>query len=334
MGIIILLASAAAIAIAFGALWEQYERRRVAREFPAPGRLVDIGGRRIQLDCRGTGSPMVVFESGLDLFGSTSWARVHDEVAKFTRACAYSRAGIAWSDRKKSGREGASVARDLHAALEAAGENGPLLLVGHSLGGPYITLYTKLFGDQVAGLVYVDASHPDQVQRMAAATGKPMPTLPVAVMRVAASLSWTGLIRLGATLMGCQSTDLPSEAEKVDTAFASQSFGPLVQELGAVDAVLAEAGTFRHLGDRPVAVLTAMKPLPEDMLNVMGMTAADGEKMIDVWRELHNDMASWSSRSTHQTFDDASHYIQFDRPDAVIAAIRQVAETVRADGSR
>jgi len=85
-----------------------------------------------------------VFESGLDLFGSLSWAKVRDAVAKFTRACAYSRAGIIWSDDKDGPHDGEGVARDLRATLVAAGEAGPFLLTGHSIGGLYITIYMKL----------------------------------------------------------------------------------------------------------------------------------------------------------------------------------------------
>src|SRR5215471_8350339 len=86
------------LAVAGGAVYEQIARANAAKEFPPQGRLVDIGGRRIQLDCRGSGSPVVVFESGLDMLGSLSWAAVHDDIAKTTRACAYSRAGLMWSD--------------------------------------------------------------------------------------------------------------------------------------------------------------------------------------------------------------------------------------------
>ncbi len=94
----LLIAVAVTLLLGVGAIWEQVERQREIRDFPAPGRLVDIGGRRIQIDCRGTGSPTVVFESGLGIDGSLSWTKVQDEVAQFTRACAYCRAGIIWSD--------------------------------------------------------------------------------------------------------------------------------------------------------------------------------------------------------------------------------------------
>ena len=59
---------------------------------------MDIGGRKIQMDCRGIGSPTVVLQSGLDALGSLSWAAVHDEIVKTSRVCAYSRSRILWSD--------------------------------------------------------------------------------------------------------------------------------------------------------------------------------------------------------------------------------------------
>src|SRR6476660_9508600 len=126
-----------AIVILFGAGYETIGRRNAARDFPPPGKLVDIGGRRIQLDCRGTGSPTVVFEAGLDMGGSLSWYGVHDSIAKTTRACAYSRAGIMWSDPVSGAQTGKGIAYDLHAALDKGGELPPYVLVAHSLGGPY-----------------------------------------------------------------------------------------------------------------------------------------------------------------------------------------------------
>src|SRR5215510_334494 len=91
------LAALLVAALAVGSGYEFTLRRRALREFPPPGRMVDIGGRKLQLDCRGTGSPIVVLESGLDMRGSLAWALVHDPIAATTRTCAYSRAGLMWS---------------------------------------------------------------------------------------------------------------------------------------------------------------------------------------------------------------------------------------------
>jgi pimeloyl-ACP methyl ester carboxylesterase len=327
----LLIAVAVALLLGVGAIWEQVERQRAAHDFPAPGRLVDIGGRRIQIDCRGTGSPAIVFESELDLNGSLSWTKVQDDVTKFTRACAYSRAGIIWSDDKSGSHDGVGVARDLHATLAAANEKRPFVLVGHSLGGPYITIYTKLYGDEVAGLVYVDASHPDQQKRMEAALGK----LPGSSARVAVNLRWTGVVRLAALLRGCHAPpNVPCETVKISTIFASKSVAAATAEKDSMPSTLAEAGTFRNLGARPIAVLTHNESLTDAVLKRLGMSKLEGEKLDNLWLDLHNDMASWSSRSTHRVLDDAGHYIQFDRPDAVVTAIREVVDGVRSEASR
>src|SRR5690349_9601276 len=121
------------IAILSGAAFERMSRERALQMYPAPGQLVDIGGRRIQIDCRGAGSPTVVFEAGLDVNGSTAWTTVHDSIAKTTRACAYSRAGIMWSDPADRPFNSDRAAEDLHSALVKSGEHGPWVMVGHSL---------------------------------------------------------------------------------------------------------------------------------------------------------------------------------------------------------
>src|SRR5262245_47199434 len=85
------LISLIVLAVVVGSVYAFFGRRAAASESPPPGKLVDIGGRRLHLDCRGSGSPIVVFEAGLDINGSLSWSAVHDSVARTTRACAYSR---------------------------------------------------------------------------------------------------------------------------------------------------------------------------------------------------------------------------------------------------
>ena len=183
------------LATLFGAVTEAVMRARASRKYPAAGRLVDIVGRHIQLDCRGSGSPTVVLESGLDNLGSLSWALVHDSIATTSRTCAYSRAGIMWSDAAPGAFDSKHVSEDLHAALSKAGERAPFVVVGHSLGGPYALLFTGLYPSEVAGLVFVDASHPDQLERLRKATGNSMEA-PTGMLSAVAALSWTGIVRL------------------------------------------------------------------------------------------------------------------------------------------
>src|SRR5690349_5687909 len=106
----------------------------VAQRPPAPGKLVDLGGYRVHLNCSGSGPKTVVVESGFDEV-SSDWKLVQDRVAKFARVCTYDRAGYGWSDPGPMPRTLAQTNLDLRRLLQKAGERGPFVLVGHSFGG-------------------------------------------------------------------------------------------------------------------------------------------------------------------------------------------------------
>jgi pimeloyl-ACP methyl ester carboxylesterase len=317
-----------AVVLLAGAAYEWNGRRAAARDFPPRGRLVDIGGRRIQLDCRGVGSPTVVFESGLDMDGSLAWATVHDSIAKTTRACAYSRAGIMWSDPRPGPQRSALVAEDLHAALHAAGESPPLVLVGHSLGGPYVVAYTRHYGADVAGLVFVDASHPDQVARFREVTSVNVQQA-LRGYSVLSQFGWSGLVRALASSTDSE-PNVPKDVTRAKLAYAPTSLPAMLNEANGLDSVLADGASFRQLGDRPLFVLTAGAPVSPAELSALHMTAAQGRRRSEIWNTMQDEEAAWSSRSQHVAVPDAKHYIQFDRPDVVIAAVRSVVDSVRA----
>ena len=314
-----------------GIIYENLGRRNAAQNFPPPGKLVDIGGRHIQLDCRGSGSPTVVFQSGLDMAGSLSWPAVHDEIAKTTRSCAYSRAGIMWSDVHDAPQLAKSIAEDLHAALKNANEKGPLVLVGHSLGGPYNMIYTKYFGADVAGLVFVDTSHPDQrsggrareaVEANSATLKRKLEKNWTAFLNKSwAALNWTGIVRLDAAMDEKEENRTESNDLAVK-AYASTSISSVLKEGDAFEQTLNEAGTFRHLGDRPIVVLTRVLPVPKQ-------ESKYDKALRENWSWMQEDQAKWSSQSQHQLVHDTGHYIQFDQPAVVIDAVRSVISKVR-----
>ena len=320
------IAAIVAVSLAFGSAWEFWSRRGAARDFPPPGKMVDIGGRRIQIDCRGEGSPTVVLVSGLDTYGSLSWTSVHDSIAHTTRTCAYSRAGIMWSDPGPA-VTAKGVAEDLHTALDRAGEHAPFVLVGHSLGGPYNMAYTKYYGEQVAALVMVDASHPDQFERYRPIA--PAATeLPLTPIKIGAALGWTGLVRW----VSRDGETMPSQSAdglRASLAYISSSIGGALKEAEALPAVLAEAGTLRTVGDRPLVVMTAMLPMTPQQRAQLKLTEEKATEFKELWKTMHVEEATWSSRGQHVVVPDASHYIQFYRPDLVIAAVRSVVDSVR-----
>ena len=122
------------------------------------GKLVDLGGRRLHVNCMGHGIPTVVIENGLGDF-SFDWILVQRQVLKFTRICTYDRAGYAWSDPGPKPRTVGQLNLELHDALLELGEQGPFVLVGHSFGGPVVRHYAKAFPAEVAGMVLVDSAH-------------------------------------------------------------------------------------------------------------------------------------------------------------------------------
>ena len=129
-----------------------------------PGRRFDVGGYKMHMDCAGEGTPTVILDSGLgDSY--VSWRKVQPEIAKFTRVCSYDRAGIGYSDSSSQPRTSKVIAGELHALLQAAGVPPPYVLVGHSMGGYDVRVFASIYRNEVAGMVLVDASHPDQENR-------------------------------------------------------------------------------------------------------------------------------------------------------------------------
>jgi len=327
------------VLVLVGAGYEMLGRKNADEKFPPRGKMVDVGGRKMHIDCRGTGSPTVVLEAGLGTGGSLDWTLVHDEIANFTRTCAYDRAGIMWSDPKETPQRAAAVADDLHELLKGAGIDDPLVLVGHSIGGPYIRTYVGKYGNQVAGLVMVDPSHPDQVARLGKVVRVDVdPKQASTLLHTAKALSWTGLVRFvisrgeRPTLRSAEETKKLGDALTISAAYGSLSINGETSELDGFDRTMDDARGVHSFGDRPLIVLTAMAPFKPEQLKELGMTVEDGLRFKQEWKALNADQAAFSTRGRQKIVPDASHYIQVDRPEVVISAVRQVVDTVRADG--
>jgi pimeloyl-ACP methyl ester carboxylesterase len=310
-----------------GMLYETVSRRYAALSIPAPGELIDLGGRRIHLDCRGKGSPTVVFESGLDVLGSMSWERVIGPIARMTRVCAYDRAGYLWSDAQHQRRDAISVAVELRAVLKRAKEPGPFLMVGHAVGGVYAMVFAALMEDDVRGLVLLDSAHPDQEEMFARVLGvHEVPLWMRARDRIRRAFGpfWAtvGVVRL-------QGVPLPPDVDATSARIAN-AFGPASREAiwseeSGMHAAFKEAGAVRDLGARWLTVLTADPPRsasdPDD--------PRDNERAG--WLQLQHDLGTFSSRSEQQLVPGARHHIQLSRPVAVIAAVHEMVNRIRAE---
>lgn len=130
----------------------------LSQVYEPPGRLIDVGGRKLHLYCLGSGSPTVILVAGGGAF-SIDWALVQPRVAETTRICSYDRAGLAWSDPGSADETVEQTITDLHTLLQAAGENPPYLLVGASIGGIYIRAYQRAFPGEIAALIFINSSN-------------------------------------------------------------------------------------------------------------------------------------------------------------------------------
>ncbi|WP_309669718.1 alpha/beta hydrolase [Gemmatimonas sp.] len=317
-----------ALSIALGAVAERDARRRAERDIPLRGRMVSVhDGQRLQIECRGAGSPTVVLESGLDNLGSLSWVAVHHTLSRTARVCAYSRSGILWSSPTRTAFASPIAARDLHEALLAAGEAAPWVMVGHSIGAAYVMRFAAMYPGEVKGLVLVDPSHPNQFASFKAITGKSLEP-PSTIIRVGASLAWTGLLRL---LPEQSPPNWPVELRAASAAFLPTSLAALGEEAAAIPATLRDVRTIHDLGGRPMVVLSATNAQSAAALDAMGLSKSQGDRLLQVQHQLHAELAGLSCRGRHQIVPGSSHYIQIDRPNAVVDAIVEVVVAVRQD---
>src|SRR5215213_1879555 len=244
----------------------------------APQTLYVVEGHRLHMDCSGHGSPTVVLFNGLGGVSAT-WARIIEPVAGTTRVCAYDRAGQGWSDDADSPQDGIQSAEDLHTVLDMADEQGPLVLVGHSTGGTYAMTYAARYPEQVAGLVLLDSSSPEQFTRMPAYPRQyPMMRRISALMP---TLSRLGLGQVPAT------SHLPAaDAAKVAAITSTpQYYRNQRDEVSVIPEVFTQAQALTTLNHRPLAVLTA--------------SASSSE--TDGWDGAQDKLAALSSNSVHRT---------------------------------
>ena len=293
-----------------GATYENFAAIGDRDQHAAPGKLYDVGGHRLHLDCRGHGSPTVLLSNGLGEV-SASWARVTGPVAETTRVCAYDRAGQGWSDGADSPQDGVESAEDVHRLLEMAGEPGPYVLVGHSTGGTYAMTYAARYPEQVAGLVLLDSSSPEQFTRMPDFAGQ------YAVMRRAYALLPT-LSRLGLGRLVPATSHLPAADAARVAAITSgpQAYRNLRDEVSAIPELFTQAQALTTLGDRPLVVLTASA-------NSLGNEG---------WADAQDQLAALTTNHIHRTIDSTHTGLLEDTVPAAesVRAITEVVSSARA----
>lgn len=274
----------------------------------APGRLIDVGGRRLHLLCKGTSAgPTVIFEAGLSQFtANSSFSLAQDAIAPFARVCSYDRAGLGWSDPAPQGWTQEGMAKDLHALLAASGEPKPYLIVAHSMGGLVARTYVRAYPGEVAGLILLDATSDEDFEELAAAGKTTIPQLDAAI---ASS-------RPGQPVIGLPAGTSP----EVVMAFTPEVLRGVKVEFEALERLPAEAkrpGGFGQLGDLPLLVVRR------------GKTEQPPSEADASHRRIQENLAKLSTNSALVVAENSGHTIPLDEPEVVAGAVRRMLDALR-----
>ncbi len=313
-----------------GFLFEQLGRRADRQRYSQIGRSVSIGGRTLNIFCLGEGSPAVVFDAAGHTAGY-SWIEIQAQVAQFTRACWYDRAGYGWSDPGPSPRTFRTVARDLHALLRAAGVSTPVVLVGPTAAAFHIRVYNGLYPHEVAGAVLIHpadtdifAHEPDYMKSKLASAPRWIQQLGCKALRPV--LLNFGLLRL----LGNPGSGLPwgidilAPDQQRELSFLSKN-PETAQTEGegcVLDESMEEVRAAGDFGSRPLVILTSSEPFkgPPDP-----QSQAATDALNDFWfKDLQPRLARLSTRGQLVLQPDA------EQPASIIHATREVVDQVRA----
>jgi pimeloyl-ACP methyl ester carboxylesterase len=321
----------AVAALISGIVYEQFGRRQDRKRIAQIGKSVDIGGRTLNLFCSGIGGPALILESASGI--GLEWQPVQMEVAKFTEACWYDRAGMGWSDPGPYPRTGAAIARDLHELLKQAGVPPPYVLAGFSFGGLLLREYAGLYPSEVAGMVLVDSAQEDEPLRAPkfylAHTAQRFLWHPLHIGFQTAA--FVGLVRLTQS-SPAQSKNLSQMTrEEIIAALRRQPKSFVASNsTGIVEPEsYAEAKSAGGLGDRPLIVLTAGKS-PDFGDPELNKQAAAYQQ---VWiHEMQAQLAGLSTHGRQIVLPDSDH--GSIPSDTVVGAIRKVVTEVRGEEAR
>jgi pimeloyl-ACP methyl ester carboxylesterase len=292
-------------------------------QYPPPGRMIDIGGRRLHLNCSGKGSPTVILIAGGSAF-SIDWALVQPRVATTTRVCSYDRAGLAWSDSGPADETVEQTINDLHALLRAAKEKEPYVLVGASIGGVFSRAYQRAFPKEVAGLVFTNSAN--RVGKMVKDKGALLWDFTEDELRSAYPLPPTVVKGPMPTREGAPFDRLSPELQAVRLWLDVRLWEKWDRAKAGPEADLSWRKEFLRefeetdakeypLGRLPVLVLSSSRIATESERRSRDVAAARLDFL--------------SSNSAHVTAQGSGHEIHLFQPEVVVEGLTRMAEAVR-----
>ena len=269
-----------------------------------PGEMILLGGHRMHVDCRGSGNVTVLFEAGLG-GNALEWQPVQKRIAGRARACIYDRAGYGWSDPSPFPRFARRLAVEADSMLDALNVQGPLVLVGHSFGGFIVRSLAQLRADDMVGMVLVDASHEEQLDRFETLGG-------IAAMPTGRRFT---LSSIGVP------ENLPATTHRQIFAFSRlrKTYDAIHAEMTFFRASAAQMKADRDQVDYPVHVLRRGK-------DVFSRGDNDSALKNATWQALQEDLAGISTQGSITVAEQSGHHIHVDQPGLVADTIEALLD--------
>jgi pimeloyl-ACP methyl ester carboxylesterase len=334
MAVGVVIAGVLAVLLAAGVIYQFVGARRSARRYAPPGMMVDVEGQQLHLVCAGKGRPAVLFESGIAA-SSLSWARVLRDVASFTRACAYDRAGLGWSAPAQTPRTVARMIAELRGALANLTTAGRSVLVGHSFGAFLVCVYACENPHDVAGLVLLDPPsewHEITRQQARRLWGG------IQLSRLGGLLARVGVVRACLALLTGGAPGIPRNFVRVFGPTAARTLERLVGEVRklppdvhpVVQALWCQPKCFRAMAEHLAALqeTTAAASRVTSLGDVPLVVVSSGDQAPETLAK-HRELARLSLQGRHVVAAKSGHWIQFDEPALVVTAVREVVERAR-----
>ncbi len=310
------------VVLVVGIIWVAglVAKSNLAKQFPPPGQLVDVGGYKLHIHCVGQGSPTIIKDAGLNEF-SVQWVQIQSGLSKVARACAYDRAGFGWSEASPYPRTSETMVRELHTLLKNAKIAGPYVLVGHSFGGMNMRLYAHHFPTEVAGMVLVDAAHEEQPLRIHALQKAPEQV--IGQFKFLAMITSLGVLALSPEDIPDRGLTGEALAQYRAILATTHYFDTAIAETESLNQSFAEVRDEKitSLGNVPLIVISRglSEPMP-------GATEIENRQLEQSWKEMQTELVALSTRGKQIISMQSNHYIHLVQPQLVIDAISTVVK--------
>jgi pimeloyl-ACP methyl ester carboxylesterase len=288
--------------------------RAVTRKKNKPdGEFARVGSHQLHYVKEGTGSPTVVFESGLDLGGHIPWLHIQNEISKYSTTISYDRAGILWSELGENPKTGQAMSQELEELLSEVRCPKPYILVAHSMAGVTLRRFIRKNKDEIAGIVFIDATHPNQRNATEERLNEEVESPNAGILKF---LFFSGIYRMkNKSPYSC--LDSHDRVNLLASKNRYLSVSASMEESNNLADFQDEANTDMNFGDIPLTVISSNPT----MTNLRFPDSAMHDAYISLRKELQEDLLNLSTQSTRCYADESGHYIHHCQPEIVVAQI-------------